>query len=263
MAFEISNFIIDRVIRGVMTSTSDGSVMYAINQIEDPSLSISADEKTAVDALGTTIATFNLAKNAEFSASNSLFDLSLLATQMGTEKKIASTDSRIETPIFETIDVTGTTATLKFTPKTGAIDAIYVLNGDSTLGVKYLPDTSAAAKKFAYNNSSKTITLPTDVKAGDQIFVMYTADVENAVGVTASATEFPKAGRFVMEVLGCDVCNPTELIYAYVIFPNAKLDSNVEISFTTDSKHPFTMKAQQNYCSKEKELFSIVIPQLG
>ena len=65
-----------------------------------------------------------------------------------------------------------------------------------------------------------------------------------------------------MEVLGCDVCDPTTLIYAYVVFPNAKLDSNVDITFSTDGKHPFTLKAQQNYCSKEKELFKIIIPQL-
>ena len=33
MAFDVSNFVIDRVIRGAMTSTADGSIMYFINQI--------------------------------------------------------------------------------------------------------------------------------------------------------------------------------------------------------------------------------------
>ncbi len=45
MAFDINNFVIDRCIRGVMTSTADGSVMYSINQIEDPALNISAKEE--------------------------------------------------------------------------------------------------------------------------------------------------------------------------------------------------------------------------
>lgn len=262
--FDINNFIIDRIVRGVMTSTATGEVMYSINQIEDPSLKVTADEKTAVDALGSTIATFQNGKNAEFSASNSLFDLSLLASQMGTDKKIATSSVKLNVPIFETIDVAGTaleTHVLQFAPVT-APTYIYGLNGDSTLGTKYTVSTDPSATQFKYTAATHTITLPTGLKAGSQIFVMYDYASENANIVTASATEFPKAGKFVMEVLGCDVCDPTTLIYAYVVFPNAKLDSNVDITFSTDGKHPFSLKAQQNYCSKEKELFKIIIPQL-
>lgn len=265
MAFDISNFVIDRCLRGVMTSTADGSVMYSINQIEEPSLNISADEVTAVDALGTTIATYNRAKNAEFSASNSLFDLGLLAAQMGTEKKVASDTSKLTVPIFETIDVAkgATTAELKYTPVTGAIDAIYELKGDSTLGTKYTVTTGAATDtQFVYDNDSKTITLPTSITEECQIFVMYEYETETAVSVAGTATEFPRAGKFVLEVLGNDVCDPTTLIYAYLVFPNAKLVSNVDLTFTTEGKHPFTLKCQQNYCDKDKKLFEIIIPQI-
>lgn len=261
MAFDVSNFIIDRILRGVMTSTADGSVMYSINQIENPTLECTADEKTAVDALGTTIQTYHLAKNATLSAENSMFDLGLFATQQGAEKNIASTNNKIITPIFENIDVTGTTIKLKNLP-VEPITAIYELKGDSTMGKKYTVNATATADKFAYDVETGTITLPTEVKNGSQIFVMYEYETENAVEVTASATEFPKAGKFIMEVLGNDVCDPTTLIYAYIIFPNAKLDPNTSISFSTESKHPFSMKAQQAYCDSKKTLFKIVIPQM-
>lgn len=260
--FDINNFIIDRAIRGTMVSHKTGEIMYSINQVEDPQLTVSADEKTAVDAMGTTIATFNTAKNAEFSGSNSLFDLNLLATQMGTTKKVGASNAKIVTPIFETIDVSGTTCKISHAPIGDKLDAIYVLNGDSTLGKKYTADSTESADKFKYENSSKTITLPTGVKTG-QIFVMYETEMENAVEVAASATEFPTGGKFILEVLGCDVCDQTTLRYAYIIFPNAKLDSNVDISFTTDGKHPFSMKANQAYCDKKKTLFKIVIPELA
>ena len=248
-----------------MTSTADGSVMYSINQIEEPSLNITSEEATAVDALGTTIATYNRAKNAEFSASNSLFDLSLLASQMGTEKKVASSTTKLTVPIFETIDVDAGTSevTLKYEPKTGVIDAIYELKGDSTLGTKYtVTSGSATADKFVYDNSAKKISLPTSITNECQIFVMYEYESENAVSVVGTATEFPKAGKFILEVLGNDVCDPTTLIYAYIVFPNAKLDSNIDLTFTTEGKHPFTLKCQQNYCDKDKKLFEIIIPQL-
>lgn len=268
MAFDINNFVIDRVIRGTMFSSNDGSVMYIINQIENPSLSISADEKTAVDAMGTTIASFNTAKNAELSAENSLFDLSLMATQMGTDKKVGSSSNKIVTPMLETIDVpedasSGTvTVTLKYTPVNASADIkqIYKIEGSGATSTVFTRASAGtpSANEFAIN--AKELKLPTSLKKDDQILVMYETERANAVSVTASANEFPRAGKFVMEVLGCDVCNQSKLIYAYIVFPNAKLDSNVEVSFATDSKHPFSMKAQQNYCSKKKELFEIIIP---
>lgn len=261
MSFDVSNFVIDRILRGVMTSTTDGSVMYSINQIENPQLTCTAEEKKAVDALGTTIQTYYLAKNAELSAENSMFDLGLFATQQGTEKNIASAGNKIITPAMDTFDVTGTTVVLPHTPL-DPITAIYELKGDSTMGKKYTANATATVDKFAYDQASRTITLPTSVKNGSQIFVMYEYESENAVEVISSAKEFPKAGKFIMEVLGNDVCDPTTLIYAYIIFPNAKLDPNTDITLSTESKHPFKMKAQQAYCDKKKTLFKIVIPQM-
>lgn len=248
-----------------MISTTDGSVMYSINQIEEPSLNITSDEVTAVDAMGTTIATYNRAKNAEFSASNSLFDLSLLSAQMGTEKKVATDTAKLTVPIFETIDVAAGAdkVTLKYTPKSGAIDAIYELKGDSTLGKKYVATTGSATEdKFVYENSTKEISLPTSITDECQIFVMYEYESEKAVSVVGNSKDFPRNGKFILEVLGNDVCDPTTLIYAYIMFPSAKLDSNIDLSFTTEGKHPFTLKCQQNYCDKDKKLFEIIIPQL-
>lgn len=250
---------------------SNGAVMYSINQIEEPSLNITSEEATAVDALGTTIATYNRAKNAEFSASNSLFDLSLLAAQMGTEKKVASDTTKLTVPMFETIDVAkdARQVTLKYKPKTEVIKDIYVLNGDSTLGTKYKVATAEEISKneipstsFQYDNSIKKITLPEAITEECQIFVMYEYESETAVAVTGNAVDFPKAGKFILEVLGNDVCDPTTLIYAYIVFPNAKLDSNIDLTFTTEGKHPFTLKCQQNYCDKDKKLFEIIIPQI-
>lgn len=262
MAFDISNFVIDRVLRGTMTSTTDGSVMYFINQITNPQLSFTADSVTAVDALGTTIQTYYRAKNATLSAENSLFDLGLLATQQGTEKHIASAEDKIIAPAMEEIEVPseGNTVTLAHKPIED-ITAIYLLNGDSTLGQKFTVNASATEEQFAYDSETQTITLPTNVTSGE-IFVMYEYETDAAVEVVASASEFPRAGKFVMEVLGNDVCDPTQLIYAYIIFPNAKLDPNTDITLSTESTHPFTLQAQQAYCDRKKVLFKIVIPDV-
>ena len=114
MAFDMNNFVIDRVVRGVALSQTDDSVMFALNQITNPSLSCSSESTDAVDGLGVPIATFYRAKNAEFSAENAIFDMNLMATQVGTAKQVASDSEKIITPAFETIDIDGSaTYTLK------------------------------------------------------------------------------------------------------------------------------------------------------
>lgn len=257
MAFDINNFVIDRVTRGVALSQKDDSVLFSINQMQNVSLNCASESTDAVDALGTPIATFYRAKSAEFSAENAIFDMNLMATQLGTAKKVASSGSKITAPAMESFTYGTGTYELKHTPKV-APNEIYVLNGDSTFGKKFMKGTNATESEFSI--ADKTLKLPTGLNADDELFVMYDYETENAVEVVNSATEFPVGCKFIMEVLGCDVCDQTTLVHAYVIFNNFKLSPDFDWSIATDGAHPFSGKAQQAYCDKEKRLFSIVIP---
>lgn len=257
MAFDINNFVIDRVTRGVALSQKDDSVLFSINQMQNVSLNCASESTDAVDALGTPIATFYRAKSAEFSAENAIFDMNLMATQLGTAKKVASSGSKITAPAMESFTYGTGTYELKYTPKV-APNEIYVLNGDSTFGKKFKKGTNASDSEFSI--ADKTVKLPTGLNADDELFVMYDYETESAVEVVNSATEFPVGCKFIMEVLGCDVCDQTTLVHAYVIFNNFKLSPDFDWSIATDGAHPFSGKAQQAYCDKEKRLFSIVIP---
>ena len=243
MAFDLNNFVIDRIVRGVALSQKDDSVLFSINQIQNASLNCASESTDAVDAMGTPIATFYRAKSAEFSAENALFDMNLMSTQLGTTKKVASSGAKITVPAMESFTANGGTYTLKHAPKVAPTE-IYALNGDSTFGTKYTKATSASATAFAITD--KNVTLPTGLEAGTEMFVMYEYETENAVEVVNSATNFPVGCKFVMEVLGCDVCDQTNLVYAYVIFNNAKLSPDFDWSIATDGTHPFSMKAQQD-----------------
>ena len=255
--FDINNFVIDRVIRGVALSQKDDSVLFSINQMQNVSLNCASESTDAVDALGTPIATFYRAKSAEFSAENAIFDMNLMATQLGTTKKVGGTEQKdksilkITAPAMESFAYGTGSYELKHTPKT-VPNEIYVLNGDSTFGKKFLKDTAASDSKFAITN--KTLSLPTGLAATDELFVMYDYETDSAVEVVNSATEFPVGCKFIMEVLGCDVCDQTTLVHAYVIFNNFKLSPDFDWSIATDGAHPFSGKAQQAYCDKEKRL---------
>lgn len=271
MAFDLNNFVIDRVVRGIAVAQGDntklgiaaGDVLFSINQITNPSLNCASESTDAVDALSVPIATFYRAKSAEFSAENALFDMNLLATQSGTTKKVATSATTIETPCFETIDVTSSkTYTLAHTPI--AEPKVYVLNGDGTLGEKVAIADAASGKTIVV--SGKNVTIADGHTAGSQLFFMYDYVADGSTGngaveVMNSATNFPVGCKFIMEILGCDVCDQTTLIYAYLVFPNAKLSPDFDWTIATDSTHPFSMKAMQEYCDKEKKLFSIIIPE--
>lgn len=196
-----------RVVRGVALSQKDDSVLFSINQMQNVSLNCASESTDAVDALGTPIATFYRAKSCEFSAENALYDMNLMATQLGTAKKVASSASKITVPAMETFTVAeGLKYELKHTPKVAPTE-IYALNGDSTFGTKYKKGSAATATEFSI--SDKTMSLPTGIAVGTEMFVMYEYETENAVEVVNSATEFPVGCKFVMEVLGCDVCDQT------------------------------------------------------
>lgn len=216
MAFDLNNFVIDRVVRGVATDMKTGDVLFSINQITNPTLNCTAESTDAVDALNVPIATFYRAKTAEFSAENALFDMNLLATQSGTAKKVASNTAKIDAPCFQTIDITdSTTYALSHTPKTGTTPKVYVLNGDGTLGEKVEIATTAAGRNIALAGTTVTVVAgDTGYKAGEQLFVMYEyeadgTDKNGAVEVANSANNFPVGCKFVMEILGADVCDQT------------------------------------------------------
>ena len=264
MAFDLSNFVIDRVVRAVALSQTNGEVLFSINQVTNPSLNVTSETSEAVDALGVPVAIFNRAKSCEFSAENALFDMNLMAVQAGTDKKIASAGAKILTPAFETIDITGKASyTLAHTPKT-APKKIHKLNGDGTLGVAYDVATTASAAAFAIN--ANELTPPTGLANGDQLFVIYEyeadgAEKNGAVAVTNSAQNFPVGCKLVIEVLGCDVCDQTDMIFAYLVLPNFKLSPDFDWGMSTDSAHPFSGRAMQDYCNKDKVLYQIIIPE--
>ena len=258
-----------RVVRGIAVAQGDnkdlgiaaGDVLFSINQITNPSLNCASESTDAVDALGTPIATFYRSKSAEFSAENALFDMSLMATQVGGSKTVAGKDgATIVVPCFQTIDVEAgkESYTLSHTPVAGA--KVYVLNGDGTLGEKVEVATAASGRQIAVADKAVTIVLGDEgYAAGQQLFFMYDyvadgAEDNGAISVVNSATKFPVGCKFIMEILGADVCDQTNLIYAYLVFPNAKLSPDFDWSIATDSTHPFSMRAMQEYCDKEKKL---------
>lgn len=258
---ELRNFVIDRVVRGVMFHAATDDILFSLSQITNPQLSVTAETADAVDALGTPIMTFNRGKQAELSAESSLFDLGLLAVQSGTTLDVASSTNTYNVPWFDEIKATtADTITLTRTPANGTLKYVWVLNGDGSLGTKFTVGTDATLSGKNVTFGSGALPVGTRVFAPYE-FVASDATNSGATRVSADAVNFPTGGKFILEVLGCDVCDPSTLYSAYIVFPNAKMLSDFDITFATDSTHPFTIRANQDYCDENKLLFRVVIPE--
>ena len=256
MTHNLNNIIVDRVLRGVFTDKND-NIIFSLNQIQDLSLNQTSESQEVQDAFGVSIMELMRSKALEASANNAIYDFGLLAAQYGTEKVTATTDKKLPVPAMESFEVTGTEYTLKNTP-IEAPTAIYELNGDSTLGAKYVAGTAASATEFVYTDGK--ITLPTGVKTGTEMFVMYEYESDSAIEVVNSANNFAKMGKMVFECLVYDVCDPETKIFAFLILPRFQLSNDFDWSIGGDNQqHAFSGKAHVDYCSRDKKMVRVVI----
>ena len=263
MAFSVNNLVIDRIL-GAYGMNKNDEILFAINQVMDASLSVTSESTDATDAVGNTIMTIYRAKKAEFSASNALFDLDLMALQSGTTKTVAAADKVIPVPAFEEINIDGSADyALAHEPLDGAVK-VYKLNGDSSLGDSYAMSDAASETAFAYTGGK--VTPPTGLVSGDRLMAVYEynangEDGKGAVAVISSAKDFPDTCKFVLKVLCYDPCDQETKIYALIIFPNFRMSPDFDWSIQTDGNHPFSGTANVDYCAANQELFEVIIPE--
>lgn len=262
----VDSLVIDRAIRGTMFDAVTGEMLFNLEMIKDPSLECSGTLVYADDHLGAHIASFSRAKEAKFSASNALFNLSLAAAQYGSTKVVAASGSTMAIPAYDELLVGGlpnTTVTLTHLPIAATCLWIYKVS-DNHLATAYAEDTTASATKFSLVDGTGVITLPTGAFAAtDKVGVWYQYASETAVSVENSSSTFAKRGRFDLEVLMCDPCDQDVQYYAHIIFANAQLENGGNINFTTEGDHAFSLVAIQDYCTTSQQLFNIIVPEVA
>lgn len=270
MAFDINNLVIDRPIR-CMGFNSQGDVLFNVDQLREPTLSMSTETTQAVDARDIPIMEFDRSKSCTFSATQAVFDIGLLQAQSGATKSIATTAAPIRVPQWETVTVTPSqgTITLKKTPINTASDCsipfIWELKTDRSLGAKYaLADGSASETEFAVGGT--TLTLPTGATGPRTYLIPYEYEATDAAGngavqIRSSADAFNAASKVVLQVLGYDVCDTSKAVYFWLIFDNAKLSATFDLTLSSELAQNFELTVMTNYCDIDRPLFRLIAPE--
>lgn len=257
MAFNPNELILDKIRQLTAHDLGTGEILLRLTSLEDPSLSTSAEGEDVTDSVGALITTMYRAKQAEFSATNSLVSLDLAAAQYGTKKELTSDTSKFIDYAYEILPVTGTTVTLAHAPVVDSIKYIYVIENNEIK--QSYPVGAAASASEASVADDGTVTLPTDVTSG-KVYIEYNFENAEAVKIVNSADNFPSAVSVVIHALFRDVCNENKVYAGKIICHKAKLDpSSIELTLTSTGKHPFSFKMLKDYCSEDAELFTIIV----
>jgi hypothetical protein len=255
-----NELILDRVRSATYHDLETGDMIFRLTSLEDPTLTCTAEGEEVTDAIGALITTIYRAKQATFSATNSLLSLDLAAAQYGTTKVVGTDSDKIVDYTYEILKSATNKLTLSHTPITGTVKYIYAME-DGDLGTKYEYATTAGEGKFTLEGTE--ITLPT-VTDGTKFFVEYTYENANAISIVNKASEYPEAGSLIIYAYFRDKCNENKLYSGKIIVNKAKLNpESIELALTSTGKHPFEFRIMKDYCADEgsDELFQIIVSE--
>lgn len=269
MALNRDNFIIDRYVKGNGYLPATGERIYSLDQVKDGNLKVTVENSVdVVDAIGNKIETLERGRSAEFSASNALFSFTLMGEQLGAATTEATDSAAINMPKWEEFTLAGTETdvTLKEIPvgTAGAeIPFIYVVPKAGGVSKQFKIAAEAGADAFKLEAATKKLTLPIGLAAGDKVCVDYEYACKKGFKMTSSAIDKVREHKAVFLVLGHDACDKNTQYAAYQVFPKAKLSPEIDLTFTPDMDHPFTLQCAQDYCDPQKRLFEILVDENG
>ena len=205
MAFKLGDLIIDRISMGY-AEKFDGTPLYVLTQLSEASIEISAESRDAVDKDGTLIKRFWNAKTGEFTATNAMLNLNIMAAQSGNEADIATSENVIVMPKIITVK-SGTTVTLDGYVS-GARITVNALGTNGAMGKAYTQGTTASATEFGLSGTA--FTPPTDSNES-QYVVKFDRQVTEGVDILNSADKFPPTVRLTLKGLCVDPCEADTL----------------------------------------------------
>lgn len=255
MAFKLGDLVIDRIIEGV-AENSRGELLYMLTNLQEATISVTADSVDAVDGTGTIIKTFYRGKQGEFTATNSTISLPIIGAMSGSDPVYASAASPLTIPRIVTADKASGIALPGITDA-GTSNHIVVnaVGANGTLGDAY-PVAKYTVTAGVDGNPS---TLTIDANAGDTMFIIkYDRTVtENGIKIANRSDRFPKSVKLTLKVLIVDPCETDVVRAAYVVLPSFQPSPEVEISFSTDATLDFTGRLQTSYCGKRSSMYSM------
>lgn len=250
MSFKLGDIIIDRILTGYAESL-DGTPLYALSQLADSTIDISADSKDATDQRGNLIKKFWQGKTGTYTANNAMINTNIIGAAAGTGVQEASASAKITMPKIMTVKA-GTALTLT-DAKEGTIK-VNAWGANGSMGKAYKQGTAASATDFGYTTASKKLDLPTD-ESTKLFIVKYDREVTSGFAIKNKADKFPSTVRLTLKALCVDPCSVNTLRACYIVLPSFQVSPEISLQLTTDAQLEYKGDLQVDYCSTDKSLY--------
>lgn len=261
MAFKLGDLIIDRIISGV-AENSKGELLYQLTNLQEASISITADSVDAVDGTGTLIKTFYRGKQGEFTATNSTISIPIMGATSGTDPEVVGVDgvTSITMPRIVTASKTTGIALPGITDNGATANIVVnVVEKSGTLG-RAIEKTDYTVTPKTGSTESSTLDI-TGAQTGEEMFIIKYDRVvtENGIRITNRSDQYPKSVKLTLKVLIVDPCETDIVRAAYIVLPSFQPSPELDMTFSTDATMDFTGKLQTSYCGLEKVLYEIYV----
>jgi hypothetical protein len=177
----------------------------------------------------------------------------------GSDIENASATHLVSMPKFQIIKA-GATVTLDSNIDDDSLKVIGIFgNGANSEALE--KDTTASEGKYAYDETTKKITLP---DAGEDMpvnyLVKYDRNVDNGMKLVNTADKFPKTMVLTLYCSYVDPCDDT-LKACYVLLPSFQPSPETTINLSADEQEmDFNGSIQVDYCGGDKLLYAIYFP---
>lgn len=251
MSFKLDDIIIDRIQYGV-AEDFEGNPLYALTQLSDATIAITAESKESRDKDGTLIKKFWTGKSGTFTATNAMINLNVVADASGGGMTLGTNAEQIRMPKIVTVAPGHTLDVSGYVTGTVTVNA---LGYNGAMGTAYTLGTTASATEFAISNAG-VLTPPTDSTA-DMFIVKYDRNETDAMAIVNRADKFPGTVKLTLKALCVDPCSADTLRACYIVLPSFQVSPEVNLALNTDATLEYTGDLQVSYCSATKSLYEI------
>ena len=223
-----------------------GDFLFLLDELQNATIANTQDTQEITGKGGRRLNTLKRNKAVTVSGSNGMLSGGLMAVQVGSE--FVKKNTKVMWTDYLTVNASHTANTLYVAVGTAGaeIDALYVKNSDGTLGDKLVQDSAAAAGKFAYNPSSKTLTFHTDITEGTEVVVFYERQINGSVLENIS-DKYSKKATLYIDAMAEDKCANVYRVQFFI----PKADFSGEFSFEmgdNQTVHDFEAESLAGAC---------------
>lgn len=254
MAVDVSKLVITEVAQ-ITAFNSAGELEFIMDEVQNGSIKNTQEKADVQGRNGRKIASLKKNKAVTVSATNGMLVGGALAAQTGTEVEQGTFKVRIT----DVMTVNGNKCSTSKTAvgATGdEIGSVYIKNANGSLGAKLEQDAAAAEGKFAYDPTTKEVTVD-GIADGTEIVAFYDVEVESA-RISNDSEKYSKVLKLYIDVVLQDSC---DVEYAgQVIIQRADVSGEFELSLGGDNfAHSFEAESLAGGCTGSTNLWDLIV----